>query len=90
MNLKNRLKAVETLLTPTQREKRTLVFSVVDYDDETDLIGYKCHGLTANRNEGESLEQFQNRAKAFFIENDNGIYGAYIFQPIYEHDELTD
>jgi hypothetical protein len=85
--LKNRLKAVESALMPVQREKRTLIFSVVDYDDETDLLGYKCHELTVNRNEGESLEQFQNRAKAFFIENDSGIYGAYIFQPIYEHDD---
>jgi hypothetical protein len=42
--------------------------------------------LTANRNDGESLEQFSERAKTFFIENDNGIYGAFVFEPIYNRD----
>ena len=85
--LAKRLNIIESALMPVKREKKTLVFSVVDYDDETDLIGYKCHGLTVNRNEGESLEQFTQRAKAFFVENDNGICGAYIFQPIYSNDD---
>jgi hypothetical protein len=83
MNLKQRMKAIEIKLKPIEREKRIIVFSVVDYTDETDLKGYKCHGLTATRNDGESLEQFSERAKAFFIENDNGIYGAFVFEPIY-------
>jgi hypothetical protein len=77
------MKAVEVKLKPIEREKRIIVFSVVDYDDATDLLGYKCHGLTATRNDGESLEQFSERAKAFFIENDSGIYGAFVFEPIY-------
>lgn len=83
MNIKNRLKIVESALMPVQREKKIIVFSIVDYDDETDLLGYECHGLTATRFENESLEQFQQRAKAFFIENDSGIYGAFVFEPIY-------
>lgn len=86
MNLKQRMKAIEIKLKPIEREKKTIIFSVVDYTDETDLLGYKCHGLTANRNESESLEQFKERAKAFFIENDNGIYGAFVFEPIYNRD----
>lgn len=81
--LTNRLKAVEIKLKPIEREKRIIVFSVVDYDDTTDLLGYRCNKLTANRNDGESLEQFKERAKQFFIENDNGIYGAFVFEPIY-------
>lgn len=84
--LTNRLKAVEVKLKPIEREKKIIVFSVVDYDDETDLKGYKCHGLTATRFENESLEQFKERAKTFFIENDNGIYGAFVFEPIYDRD----
>lgn len=83
MNLKQRMKAVEVKLKPIEREKKIIVFSVVDYTDETDLLGYKCHGLTATRNDGELLEQFKERAKTFFIENDNSIYGAFIFEPIY-------
>jgi hypothetical protein len=83
MNIKQRLKIVESALMPVEREKKIIVFSVVDYDDATDLLGYKCHGLTATRNDGESLEQFKERAKTFFIENDNGIYGAFVFEPIY-------
>jgi hypothetical protein len=86
MNIKNRLKAVEVKLKPIEREKRTIVFSIVDYDDATDLLGYKCHGLTATRSENESLEQFKERAKTFFIENDNGIYGAFVLEPIYTTD----
>jgi hypothetical protein len=84
--LTNRLKAVEVKLKPIEREKKTIIFSVVDYTDETDLLGYKCHGLTATRSENESLEQFKERAKQFFIENDNGIYGAFVFEPIYDRD----
>ncbi|MBZ4202346.1 MAG: hypothetical protein LAC70_04385 [Methylovulum sp.] len=84
MNIKQRLKIVESALMPVEREKRIIVFSVVDYDDETDLKGYKCNSLTATRNEGESLEQFSERAKAFFIENVSGIYGAFIFEPNYD------
>jgi hypothetical protein len=86
MNIKQRLKIVESALMPVQREKKIIVFSVVDYDDATDLLGYKCHGLTATRNESESLEQFKERAKTFFIENDSGIYGAFVFEPIYADD----
>jgi hypothetical protein len=88
MNLKQRMKAVEVKLKPMEREKKIIIFSVVDYDDETDLIGYQCHGLTATRNDGESLEQFKERAKQFFTNNDNGVYGAFIFQPIYNQDQL--
>jgi hypothetical protein len=84
MNLKSRMKAIEIKLKPIEREKRIIIFSVVDYDDAADLLGYKCHGLTANRNDGESLEQFSERAKAFFMENDNGIYGAFVLEPIYD------
>jgi hypothetical protein len=83
MNLKSRMKAIEIKLKPIEREKRIIIFSVVDYDDAADLLGYKCHGLTATRSENESLEQFKERAKAFFMENDNGIYGAFVFEPIY-------
>jgi hypothetical protein len=86
MNLKQRMKAIEIKLKPIEREKKIIVFSVVCYDDDTDLLGYKCHGLTANRNDGESLEQFKERAKQFFIENDNNIYGAFVFEPIYDRD----
>lgn len=84
MNLKSRMKAIEIKLKPIEREKKIIVFSVVDYDDETDLLGYKCNSLTATRSENESLEQFSERAKQFFIQNDNGIYGAFVFEPIYD------
>jgi hypothetical protein len=80
------LEPLEVKLKPIEREKKIIVFSVVDYDDATDLLGYKCHGLTATRSENESLEQFQQRAKQFFIENDSGIYGAFVFEPIYTTD----
>lgn len=84
--LKNRLKAIETALLPPQREKRIIVFSVVDYDDETDLIGYKCHGLTAKRNEGETLDDFSERAKTFFIANDKLNSFVLFLQSIYDRD----
>lgn len=86
MNLKQRMKAIEIKLKPIEREKKIIVFSVVDYDDEADLLGYRCNKLTANRNDGELLADFTERAKMFFIENDNGICGAFCFEPIYDRD----
>jgi hypothetical protein len=89
MNLKQRMKAIEIKLKPIEREKKIIVFSVVCYDDDTDLIGYDCNGLSVTRSENESLEQFKERAKTFFTDNDNGIYGgAFIFQPIYNQTQL--
>jgi len=78
------MKAIEIKLKPIEREKKIIVFSVIDYDDETDLKGYKCNSLTATRFENESLEQFSERAKVFFTQNVSGIYGAFIFEPIYD------
>lgn len=81
--LKNRLKAVESALMPPQREKIIIVCSVVGYTSETDLIGYRCNNHDVMRFDNESLDDFIERAKTFFIENDEFDCGAFIFQPIY-------
>lgn len=88
MNLKQRLKAIETLLIPPARKIIFRFFSVVDYDDDTELKAYKCYGVTIERIEGESLEQFQDRAKTSFIEQQGGGKGFFL-QPIYTSDNTT-
>jgi hypothetical protein len=85
MNIKQRLKIVESALMPVKQDVKVRAFSVVDYDDELQLLGYRCNGLLQNRNDGELLEQFKERAKAFFIaENSEEFF--ILLQPIYDRD----
>ena len=88
MNLKQRLKAVETLLTPPARKSIVRFFSVIDYDDATDLTAYRCNRKVVERIEGENLDDFKTRSKSDFIEQQQG-KGVLFLEPIYTSDNTT-
>jgi hypothetical protein len=83
--LKNRLKAVEVKLKPIQQGVKVRAFSVVDYDDELQLLGYRCNGLLQNRNDGELLADFTTRAQSIFIAQNSEKFCIFL-HPIYNRD----
>ena len=88
MNIKQRLKTIEALLIPPARKIIVRFFSVVDYDDDTELKAYKCYGVTIERIEGENLDDFKTRSKSDFIEQQQG-KGVLFLEPIYTSDNTT-
>ena len=88
MNIKQRLQAIEALLIPPARKIIVRFFSVVNFDDATDLTAYRCNRKVIERIEGENLDDFKTRSKSDFIEQQQG-KGVLFLEPIYTSDNNT-
>ncbi|MFI3215797.1 MAG: hypothetical protein QX192_03235 [Methylococcales bacterium] len=71
MNIKQRLNSLEIALTPRQYETKFIRTTLCGYDSDS-VTGYSANGLTIERNENESLDDFDARAKIAFSDNHNG------------------
>ncbi len=70
MNIKQRLNSLEIALTPRQYETKFIRTTICGYDSDS-VTGYSANGITIKRNENESLDDFDARAKACFSLSDN-------------------
>ena len=86
--LAKRLTTLEIALKPHHYEKKFIRFTVCGYDSNS-VTGYSANGVTIERNENESLDNFDARAKIAFADNHNG-KGIIFIRSLYIDDNDND
>jgi|GEM_PF-6290735 len=82
--LAKRLNTLEISMKPQQYETKFIRFTICGYENES-VTGYSANGVTIERNENESLNDFDDRAKIAFSDNHNG-KGIIFIQSLYIDD----